>query len=69
METIDAVAIAEGWQEVETEEEEVLAAWQHLINTGMCWQLQGWFGRQAEALIEAGLCTPADSRFQDAVSH
>lgn len=32
-------------------------AWQLLIDAGTCWQLQGWFGRQAVALIEAGECT------------
>ncbi|HUW45770.1 MAG TPA: hypothetical protein VMW50_08240 [Dehalococcoidia bacterium] len=52
-----AVAIAEGFEE--GTEEEQIEAWQHLIDTGLCWQLQGWFGRQANALIEAGICTPA----------
>lgn len=38
-------------------EELILEAWQLLIDTGTVWQLQGAFGRQAVALIEAGLCT------------
>lgn len=42
METHEAVGIAEGYIPAETVEEE-LKAWQHLIDTGMCWQLQGWF--------------------------
>ena len=33
-----------------------IEAWQHLINTGLAWNLQGWFGRQATTLIEAGIC-------------
>ena len=32
-------------------------AWQMLIDTGIAWQLQGWFGRTATALIQAGECT------------
>jgi hypothetical protein len=29
---------------------------QHLINTGICWQLQGAYGRKAKQLIEEGVC-------------
>lgn len=53
-----ATMIAEGVDEVETEEE-YLEAWQFLIDTGVCWQLQGWFGRTAAALIESGACSAA----------
>ncbi len=56
MSTFDAVMIAEGVQEAETEEQ-YLEAWQMLIDTGMAYQLQGWFGRTANQLIEAGHCT------------
>jgi hypothetical protein len=58
MDNFTATGIAEGWIESESEEQ-VLEAWQHLIDTGLCWQLQGWFGRTATALIEQGLCQPA----------
>lgn len=40
-------------------EEEILAAWQYLIDTGICWKLQGSFGRTAMHLIECGVCRPA----------
>lgn len=50
-----AVAIAEGFEPAESEEQ-VIAAWQYLIDTGIVWQLQGYFGRQAAALIERGVC-------------
>lgn len=56
MSTFDAVMIAEGVQQVETEAE-YLEAWQMLIDTGMAYQLQGWFGRIANQLIESGRCT------------
>lgn len=56
-----AVAIAEGFCEGENATEaQQIEAWQHLINTGMCWTLQGWFGRTARDLIESGICTPAN---------
>jgi hypothetical protein len=51
-----AVAIAEGFCEGEgASEEEQIRAWQYLVDTGRAWQLQGWFGRTAMALIEAGV--------------
>lgn len=56
MSQTDAVGIAEGWIESESEEQQI-EAWQLLIDTGMAWRLQGWFGRTATQLIEAGVCT------------
>ena len=50
-----AVGIAEGFIEAASQED-VVEAWQHLIDTGMCWQLQGWFGRTARDLIDSGVC-------------
>ena len=35
--------------------EEVINAWQYLLDTGLCWQLQGTFGRTANRLIEEGI--------------
>tara|TARA_B100000424_G_C22727666_1_gene394735 strand:- start:354 stop:611 length:258 start_codon:yes stop_codon:yes gene_type:complete len=57
MDNYTAIGIAEGF--IETDDEEQLReAWQHLIDTGLCWQLQGWFGRNAMRLIHEGLCDP-----------
>ncbi len=58
MDNYTAVGIAEGFIEAESEHE-YLSAWQHLINTGLCWQLQGFFGRTARDLIECGACHAA----------
>ena len=55
-----AIGIAEGFEPAESEEQ-VIAAWQYLIDTGLCWSLQGWFGRTAADLIENGVCSPANS--------
>ena len=55
MDTFTATMICEGV--FEAEEDEVIQAWQHLINTGMAWQLQGWFGRTAVDLISRDICT------------
>lgn len=54
MGTYEAVGIAEGWIEA-ADEDQWLAAWQHLVNTGICWQLQGWFGRTASDLLAQGV--------------
>lgn len=55
IQTHEAIGIAEGYIPADTVDEE-LKAWQHLIDTGLCWKLQGWFGRQAVFLIENNLC-------------
>lgn len=56
MDAFTAVGIAEGFVEAETEDQ-VVEAWQYLIDTGMAWTLQGWFGRRAQTLIDEGICT------------
>lgn len=54
MDNYTAVAIAEGFEEAENEEQ-VLRAWQHLHNTRLAYQLQGWFGVRCQQLVNAGL--------------
>tara|TARA_B100000131_G_scaffold292181_1_gene306390 strand:- start:143 stop:334 length:192 start_codon:yes stop_codon:yes gene_type:complete len=56
MSNLEAIDIAEGYIEAENEDQ-YIAAWQHLIDTGLAWSLQGWFGRRAMHFIEMGICT------------
>lgn len=65
MDNFKAVQIVEGFHtdpdvEDPNDEDLILEAWQHLIDTGLCWQLQGWFGRTAQRFIDAGICMKAD---------
>lgn len=53
MEIFTATMIAEGVEDA-SDHEEYLEAWQLLVNTGIVWQLQGWFGRTAMDLINNG---------------
>ncbi len=53
-----AVGIAEGFEQAESDEQ-YIAAWQHLIDTGLAYRMQGWFGRAAATLIEEGYCKEA----------
>lgn len=54
LDTFTAVMICEGNQDANPEVQ--LEAWQLLIDTGLCWKLQGCFGRTAAHLISQGLC-------------
>jgi hypothetical protein len=51
----EACAIIEGFDGDEHNADEVIDAFQHLINTGAAWSLQGFYGRSAARLIEQGL--------------
>ena len=67
MDTYTAVGIAEGFIEAESEEQ-VIETWQYLIDTGLAWQLQGWFGRTAAHLISEGICTDNTRAAQAAIN-
>lgn len=62
MTAFDACAIVEGFDGRDHDTEETLEAWAFLVSTGLCWQLQGWYGRTATRLIERGLLTKEGQR-------
>lgn len=55
MDTLDAIMNIESNDECT--EELYIESFQTLIDSGDVWELQGFYGRTAMALIEAGLCT------------
>ena len=57
MDNYTAIGLAEGFIESESEQQ-VIDAWQHLVDTGIVWKLQGWFGRNAMRLIDSGVIQP-----------
>lgn len=59
----EAAMIADGEWELagfEESEENYLAAYQYLVDTGMAWSLQGRIGREAHRLLECELINPAN---------
>jgi hypothetical protein len=56
MSDFDACAVIEGFDGQEHTREDVIAAFQALIDSGTVWHLQGFYGRRARALIEHGVC-------------
>ena len=57
MDVYEATMIAGGVHDADDDRQ--LEAWQYLIDTGVCWTLQGRFGHMATNLIDMGLCEPA----------
>ena len=57
MQLVDQLIVYEEGQLTEDEE---IAFFEHLVETGTCWQLQGHYQRVAATLIEAGLIKPPE---------
>lgn len=49
-----ATGLAEGFEQ-SSDVRDTIRAWSFLIGTGLCYQLQGWFGRTAQNVISSGV--------------
>lgn len=54
MDAYEAVMVCEGAIEPQSKDH-YIKCWQHLVDTGLAWQLQGWFGRTAQSMIDRGI--------------
>ena len=48
------------YEEGQIPEDQEVAFFEHLVETGTCWQLPGHYQRVAATLIEAGLIKPPE---------
>jgi hypothetical protein len=53
-EPYDVLANIIAYEEGELDEENTIALFQNLVDTGLAWELQGSYSRTAKALIEGG---------------
>lgn len=53
---MDQVSQIIAYEQGDLNDEEVVALFQDLIDSGLAWSLQGHYGRTATALINAGHC-------------
>ena len=54
MDNFTAIGLAEGFIEADSEEQ-IIEAWQYLHDTKIGYQLQGFFGRTLNQLLEEGI--------------
>lgn len=60
--TFDRTSAIIAYETGELDLDGVVELFQHLVDTGLAWQLQGHYGRTAVALIEAGLVTKGENK-------
>jgi len=60
MKDYDEVGAMMAYEDGELDEVETIELFQHLIDSGLAWDLQGSYARKANELIEAGVCNAAE---------
>lgn len=59
---MDIVDFMIGFENEQLSEQELIDGFQELIDSGIVWQLQGFYVRTATALIHGGFCHPAGKK-------
>lgn len=52
----DTVGFIMDWENGQLDFDDEVEGFQHMINSGLAWQLQGCYGRRAMELINSGEC-------------
>jgi hypothetical protein len=55
-EQFDSLKFMIDFENGDATDEETISGFQHLIDSGLVWKLQGYYGRMATQLIDAGYC-------------
>ena len=58
----DQVGFIIAYEGGELSDEQLIEGFQHMIDDGSVWNLQGHYGRTAAALIRAGHCTEQQAK-------
>lgn len=60
VEKFDIVDFVMGFEDGSLDEPSIVEGFQYMINSGLVWCLQGFYGRTATNLIEEGICKTAN---------
>ena len=65
MKGFDAVGFIMDYEEGNLNDDDIVNGFQHLLDSGLVWQLQGSYQRMANAMLEAGLIKRSHERWAD----